>query len=251
MNKERILYLGDIHGNFNTIIYHVERYELENCHIIQVGDFGVGFNSYEEDYTKLEIVNNVLSKKGIILYAIRGNHDYKTYFDNDPFKFSNIKLISDYTILQIGDDNILCIGGAVSIDRYWRYTPDQRNGNLEVKFEQTWWSDEGFVLDDDKVSKIRGINVVVTHTSPHYCTIDNTNGLGHFIENIIEDTGDILLREDLLYERHQMTELFFKLRENNNIERHYYGHFHRSDTIKMDGTIHRLLNSDELYEEKD
>lgn len=250
MKEERILYLGDIHGNFNTISNRVERYDLENCHIIQVGDFGVGFSPFEEDYAKLEIVNKILHERNIILYAIRGNHDYKTYFDNDPFEFSNIKLIPDYTILEIGQSNILCIGGAVSVDRYWEYTPDQRNGNLEVKFGQTWWSDEGFTLDVEKISEIRGVNIVVTHTSPHYCAIDNTNGLGPFIDNIIKDTGDISLREDLLSERYQMTELFFRLRENNDIEYHYYGHFHMSDTITIDGTIHRVLDSDELYEEK-
>ena len=36
------------------------------------------------------------------------------------FKYSHIKFISDYSIIQTIDGNILCIGGATSIDRVAR-----------------------------------------------------------------------------------------------------------------------------------
>ena len=38
---------------------------------------------------------------------------------------------------------------------------------------------------------------------------------------------------------------------DNDITHHYYGHFHRSDTITMNGTKHRLLGIGELFEERD
>ena len=41
--KMRILYLGDIHGNFRLINEYVKLYGITNAHIIQVGDYGVGF----------------------------------------------------------------------------------------------------------------------------------------------------------------------------------------------------------------
>ena len=40
----RILYLGDTHGNFNLINQYLKRFDIKNAYIIQVGDFGVGFN---------------------------------------------------------------------------------------------------------------------------------------------------------------------------------------------------------------
>ena len=43
-NKMRILYLGDIHGSFNLIHQYVKKYDIKDAHIIQVGDFGVGFS---------------------------------------------------------------------------------------------------------------------------------------------------------------------------------------------------------------
>ena len=37
-----------------------------------------------------------LIKNNVHVWAIRGNHDYKPHFDNDPFGFTNIHLIPDY-----------------------------------------------------------------------------------------------------------------------------------------------------------
>lgn len=253
MMMKRIIYLGDIHGNFPVINRHIKNFDIKDCVIIQVGDFGVGFSSLEKERRSLEMTNSQLEKRNIILYAIRGNHDYKPYFDNDPFGFSNIKLIPDYTVLNINDKNILCVGGAVSVDRTWRYNFHQRNGIFDREDEgQTWWPDEVFTLDIDKLSNLKDIDIVVTHTSPSYCPIDNTYGFGPFVNDIIKNSGDTELPGDLMFERMEMNNLFLILKENGNeVKNHYYGHFHRSDDITMNGTKHRLLNIDEFYEERE
>ena len=248
-----ILYLGDIHGNFNLINQYVKMYGLKDCHIIQVGDFGVGFHHIEKERRMLKTMHDILEKNNVKVWAIRGNHDYKPYFDNDPFGFTHIKLIPDYTVLNLDDKNILCVGGAVSVDRHWRYTKKQRAGVFENTIGvESWWPDETFNLDIDKLKDLRDINIVVTHTAPDYCPPDNAFGFGPFVEGIIRETGDVELRTDLLYERNQMTELFHLLKLNgNNIEHNYYGHFHKSDTFVKDYTKHRLLNVGELWEERD
>lgn len=257
--KKRILYLGDIHGNFNLINQYVKQYGLKDCIIIQVGDFGVGFAPLEKERRTLGYVNPILEKNNIMLYAIRGNHDFKPYFDNDPFGFSNIKLLPDYTVLNLELDvlgltetrNILFIGGAVSVDRKMRMTQKQRMGDHEVRQGQSWWEDEKFVLENDKLVGLRDIDIVVTHTAPDYCPIDNSTGFGFFVENMIKDTRDTELKTDLIFERKQLTDAFHTLRLNdNNITHHYYGHFHRSDTINMYGVKHRLLGIGELWEER-
>lgn len=249
-----ILYLGDIHGNFNLINQYVKMYGLKDCHIIQVGDFGVGFHHLEKERRMLKTTHDILEKNNVKVWAIRGNHDYKPYFDNDPFNFDFIKLLPDYTVLNLDNKNILCVGGAVSVDRMYRYTKKQRAGIYEdtkVGVE-SWWPDEIFNLNVDKVKDLKDINIVVTHTAPDYCPPDNTFGFGPFVEGIIKETGDVELRTDLHYERNQMTELFHLLKLNgNNIEHNYYGHFHKSDTLVKDYTKHRLLNVGELWEERD
>jgi predicted phosphodiesterase len=250
--KERILYLGDIHGNFGLIGQYVKLYGIKDAHIIQVGDFGVGFARFEKEQRALEMIHHQLVKNNVHVWAIRGNHDYKPYFDNDPFGFTNIHLVTDYTVLNLADKNILFIGGAVSVDRMWRKTKKQKQGILEnyTMGVESWWEDEVFILERDKLGEMKDINIVVTHTAPHYCEPDNTFGFGPFVEGIIRETGDTGLRTDLLYERQQVTDAFNIIKMNNDIEFAYYGHFHRASVMTMYGTKHRLLNVGELWEER-
>jgi predicted phosphodiesterase len=251
--KMRIMYLGDIHGNFSLLHQYVKMYNIKDAHIIQVGDFGVGFATFEKEKRMLEMYHDILVKNNVHVWAIRGNHDYKPHFDNNPFGFSNIHLVADYTVLNLDDKNILCIGGAVSVDREWRYTKKQKLGTFEnpTLGVESWWSDEVFVLDVDKIKDLRDINIMVTHTCPDYCTPDNTFSLSPFVEGIIRDTGDTELRGDLLFERNQLTQAFSIVKLNNDIEFAYYGHFHKSDVMNMYGTKHRLLGVGELWEERD
>lgn len=244
----RILYLGDIHGDFNIINQYIKLYNIKNAYIIQIGDFGVGFTTFDKDRRNLQMTNEALKKRNIILYAIRGNHDRPDYFENDPFNFTNIKLVKDYTVLELEDKKILCIGGAISVDRVDRYTRDQKNGLFDIKGNENWWRDEKFIFDNDKLKDLRDINIVVTHTAPDYCPIDNSNGFGPFVNSYIKrDKG---LNIELMEERRDMTLAFQTIKENNDITHHYYGHFHRSDYINMYGIKHRVLNINELWEER-
>jgi DNA repair exonuclease SbcCD nuclease subunit len=251
--KQRVFYLGDIHGSFNIINQYVKLYGIKDAHIIQVGDFGVGFKTVEKETRMLEMFHDILVKNNVHVWAIRGNHDYKPHFDNDPFGFTNIHLIPDYTVLELGEKRILCIGGAISVDRNWRYTKNQRMGIYENQTlgVESWWPDELFILDRDKLGEFRDIDIVVTHTAPHYCEPDNTFGFGPFVDGIVRETGDNELKTDLIVERNQVTDAFTILKMNNNITHHYYGHFHKTDVMNYDGIKHRLLNVNELWEERD
>ena len=250
--KMRILYLGDLHGNFSLIHQYVKNYDIKDAHIIQVGDFGVGFALLDKERRALGMFHDLFVKNNVIVWAIRGNHDFKPYFDNDPFGFSNIRLVPDYTVLELEGKKILCVGGAVSVDREWRYTGAQRRGEFDVVPGQSWWKDEVFVLEKEKVVDLKGINIVVTHTCPSYCPPDNTFGFGSFVEGIIRDTGDVGLKTDLNVERQAMNDLFHYLKINgNNIDNHYYGHYHKSEVQNYDGIVHRMLGVGELWEEKD
>ena len=249
----KLMFLGDIHGQFNIIHQYVKLYDIKDAHIIQVGDFGVGFKTLAKENRLLEDYHTQLVKKNVHVWAIRGNHDYKPHFDNDPFGFTNIHLVPDYTVLELCDKRILCIGGAVSVDRKWRYTFKQKQGIFENQTlgKESWWPDEVFVLDRDKLSEMRNIDIVVTHTAPHYCEPDNTFGFGPFVESIVRETGDTDLKTDLNIERQAMTDAFSILKMNNTITHAYYGHFHKSDVMNFDGIKHRLLNINELWEERE
>jgi len=247
------MFLGDIHGNFNLVSQYVKKFDLVNCHIIQVGDFGVGFKTFEKEKRELDYLNNFLVKMNTHLYVVRGNHDYKPYFDNDPFKFENIHLISDYTVLELCEKKILFVGGAISVDRGLRKTKRQITGvhTKTTPGVESWWPDEEFVLDRSKLENLTGIQIVVTHTCPFYCPPENSFGLGAFVTDIIKETGDTELKRDILVERNQVAEAFRILKANNDIKFHMYGHYHKSILTEVDGIKHRLLGIGELWEEKD
>lgn len=246
--KNRIFFIGDLHGNIGLVNYYIDKYEIKDAHIIQVGDFGLGFNRFEKEMRFLETYHHKLVKNNVIVWAVRGNHDFKGYFDNDPYGFTNYKLVKDYTVLNLEGHNILCIGGATSIDRFDRKNKDQFNGIFNDVPGLEWWHDEDFVLDVDKLENMRNVDIVATHTCPDYCPPQNHGGLGYLIEGIIKRTGDEELRTDLLIERRKLTDAFQILKKNNNIKLHVYGHFHKNNVINNEGTEHRMLGTGELWE---
>lgn len=238
-----IFFLGDIHGNFNYIAGEIERKKITDCTIIQVGDFGIGFTTPENDRRILEAFNNFLDQKNIVMYAIRGNHDNPKLFNGDH-QFDNLKLIPDYTVLELEYHKILCIGGAVSVDRVPRLNEMQKAARYGSKKEQ-YWFDEGFVFEEDKIKDLTGIDILVTHTAPEWCVPDNRNGFGPFVEGFAYYDNKLL--EDLKIERDEVTKMFKLLAQNNNIKHHFYGHFHRHDVTINGYTTHMLLDINEFW----
>ena len=51
---------------------------------------------------------------------VRGNHDNPAYFDGAMFNAKRFITVPDYSILQACNHTILCVGGAISIDRIYR-----------------------------------------------------------------------------------------------------------------------------------
>lgn len=222
------LFIGDIHGNFVDICNKMDRIDLSDCNIVQVGDFGA-FNANEK---KIEALNEFLRNRNIKMYAIRGNHDDPFYFDG-TVKMSNLELVPDYSVLELDGDRILCIGGAISVDRVER---------MERGFH--YFRDEYIFFNPLIIESVTDINILVTHTAPDFC-----NPIPNYSSDFIQThaKNDINLISELYSERKMMTEIFETLSIKNNIERHFYGHFHNSYVETINGCAHRLLNIDEIF----
>ena len=239
-----ILLLGDIHGNFNYLMKHIEKTKIDNCIIIQVGDFGIGFTNEDNDTRFLLGFNDFLSKKNITLYAIRGNHDNPDFFKGQH-KYSNLQLLPDYTVLNLENKNFLFVGGAVSIDRKPRILENMKYARYGSR-RRTYWYDEKVTYDENLIKEFRDIDILVTHTAPDFCLPTNKLGFGNLVETFCAD--DENLKEELIEERTVMTKMWNILNENNKIQKHFYGHFHRSNIEQIVDCEHRLLNINELYE---
>lgn len=219
------IYMGDIHGNFGFIEWFVKSHKISDTAIVQVGDFGIGFKPAIE-HVHLNRLNETLVKNNVSLYAIRGNHDDPYYFDGNFNDFEKINLMPDYSVVKIGDKNHLFVGGAISIDR-------------KVRVKQiSYWENEVFVFDEDKLKGITGIDVLVTHNSMSFLPPISVNGI------VLEYASiDNTLLHELALERASITKMWDILtKENGNkIGLHVYGHFHFDSTTFIDETKHVLL----------
>jgi predicted phosphodiesterase len=239
-----VLILGDIHGNFNFLKNQIHTKKITDCTIIQVGDFGIGFTYKENDEQTLNSLNDFLKDVNVTMLAIRGNHDNPSFFNGD-YNYSNLKLLPDYTTLNLEGNNFLFIGGAVSIDRTARIRENSSNIRYGSR-KRCFWEDEVLVYNPEITKTLKDIDIVITHTAPDWCEPNNKLGFGKLVEDWTKD--DRKLTTDLLFERNQMSHIFLDLKENNKIKKHFYGHFHKSHFSTFNDIDHHLLGINEFYQ---
>jgi len=224
----RIL-LGDIHGAWRVIVNHLLKIQMDKICYIQVGDFRIGYDSIETDEKNLLILNQCLAEFDSHLLVIRGNHDNPSWFKNENFKeikskLTNILFVEDYSVLNINDENILFIGGAVSIDR------EQSKKRDLINSTKSYWEDEIVNFDFEFAKNIRGIDRIICHTSPDFCQPIKFNGLVYSYAQ-----GDPTLLQDLREERANMTKLYTEIKKSNDIKGFYNGHFHSDHYFYHEG----------------
>ena len=152
---------------------------------------------------------------------IRGNVDDPKYFDGEVINFSHIKAIPDYSVILTQQYNILCVGGAISIDRSWKKEQCKR-----MKGKTMYWENEAPILDHEKLNEIfqSGVRLhgVISHSAPSSIPVDNSDGLKYWA------TKDSNLTLDVQNERKTLEELFSILKQNKEeISWWIFGHFHQ------------------------
>lgn len=251
---DHILFTGDIHGNFSVIEDEVKSRNLENCSIVFCGDIGLGFNTVTHYKEVFRVLTNTLRKRNVHLYFFRGNHDNRKLFDGNYFlRHKHIHVISDYSIIQRHDRNILCVGGAISIDRTLRLRKMAERmrlcgelGNLADRFAQvyvmeTYWKDEPNVYDEAELNKLEKsgirIDTVCTHTCPSFCYPTDKGSIEYWL------SVDNELSKDLDNERVVCDKLFEYLKSHGHPTTNwYYGHFHEHKVEMIDGVKYTLLD---------
>ena len=259
-NRQDVYVIGDIHGKFDLLQdLIVMRDYLCNCILIVAGDCGFGFYSYDYYDKKMTELNMTLLQNNIILYFIRGNHDDPSYFNEEKIKYSNIFTVKDYSIIQLGKENIFCVGGGISIDRLYRQERDNtqyemyKSIGMLNKFYPSYWDDELPIDDCELIKEITDNNIkidyVVSHTSPSFCCKVGCKGIESWIDN------DVNLFKDLKTERQIMDNIYNNLINlGHNIKKWVYGHFHihndeviegirfiTLEHIEKGGDIHQLI----------
>lgn len=259
--KNKSMYVvGDIHGDFGYIKWYVKQKKITDTVFLFAGDVGLGFYKkayYDDIFNKL---NKYVSQKNVYLLFGRGNHDDKSYFDNETINFSNIKTVPDYSVIKIknewSDDEFIAlyVGGGISIDRLWRMknedsdrfiyrlrhknaTDDEVNENIR----KLYWPNEAPFFDIDKlneiVEKYKIIDCMASHTCPSFTYPIDKRGINGWLEI------DSELEKDVDEERQTMTNIYNFFKDKGvEVRKWVYGHFHEHNEEIYENTSFILLN---------
>jgi predicted phosphodiesterase len=166
--KEKVLFVGDTHGEIELINKAVILADKRRCdRIIQVGDFGFFPNIYPE------FIESLNSK--IPFYFIDGNHDDHERLPHEAesivslrelgYEVENFYYIPRGLVMNWGESNLLFMGGAKSIDKAYR------TQGID------WWDNEEINYGDyqrasDNQYLWEKVDIIVSHECPRTEAVD-------------------------------------------------------------------------------
>ena len=248
-----VCFVGDIHGEFNSIQGLMKRTEFTDTTWIINGDCGFGFEKeqhYKNIFNKLTKTASQFNNECLF---IRGNHDDPQYFDGKKINRKYFKAIPDYTVLKTPTHNILCIGGAISIDRTNRMVALKQNAlkyalyhhctpaEAEKLCQQCYWSNEAPAYNEEALNELKTngiqIDIVATHTCPSFSKPINKDGIQYWLQN------DPALKADIDAERKVMDDVYNKLKTDGHpLDKWFYGHYHYHNQEYIDGVQFVMLD---------
>jgi len=190
----------------------------------------MGFHKPNYYKTEFDTLNEIAKASNNLIFGVRGNHDDPSYFDGS-FEYTNIKLLPDYsTIKTKNNNNILFIGGGLSIDRINRFEG------------VSYWKNELPVYDENKLKQISKPSIVVSHAAPAFAYPQTKKGLknwGKIDPNLYNDNN---------MERGILTRIFNYLYDNKMIPNMWiYGHYHTSFEEQYYNVKFKALDIFEFY----
>ena len=197
------LVTGDTHGNYSRFKELEDKYKNDQTAIICLGDMALNYTLDERDRMAKKAL---LRRNPQTFYLVRGNHEarpqnvptMKSMFDTEigglvyyEEEFPRIRYFMDYGAYMIGEYTVGVIGGAYSVDKYYR-----------LAMGRQWFEDEQLSAEERDEAKrlfIPGgcVDFMLTHTCPiswqptdlflngiDQSTVDNT--MENFLESIKE-----------------------------------------------------------------
>lgn len=163
---------GDTHAGFSRFKSYDEKFQQgEDCAVIILGDSGLNYTLDEGD----SHLKNMLHKRyKFTIYCVRGNHEarpqdvpgmeviYDEDVDGDVYyqpQWPRIRYFKDWGIYNIGGHSVAVIGGAYSVDKFYR-----------LKNHLRWFANEQLSTKEMRacMEELKGkqVDFVFTHTCP-------------------------------------------------------------------------------------
>lgn len=178
---------GDKHGNFYTILQNELVKNSDNAVII-LGDDGLNFrlNKYD-DRLKKEILQN----SSCVWYCVRGNHGARPQDVSAPIdlvyddevggyvymeeQYPNIRYFKDWGEYTINHYHIAVIGGAYSVDKWWRLARMDVQNKTDLGYNNPkktgWFPNEQLSAKEmaqaEEELKGKTFDFVFSHTCPY------------------------------------------------------------------------------------
>ena len=168
----RFLITGDCHGEFSRFKnYDKEIQKDPNTAVIILGDAGLNWTLDEYD---AQIKNSLNKHYSFTIYCVRGNHEARPQnvegmhliYDEDVHgevyiqdKWPKIKYFKDFGLYLINDLEVAVIGGAYSVDKWYRLKSGFR------WFEDEQLTDEEMIAATAELTGME-VDIVLTHTCP-------------------------------------------------------------------------------------
>lgn len=222
---------GDTHGDFQRIVDFAFKMKTTKEDILAIlGDAGINYYLNTRD----EKNKIILSQLDLTIFCVKGNHE--KYPDNIPGyitkewnggivfyeeKYPNILFAKDGEIYNINGKKCLVIGGAYSVDKYYRL---MMGWNW---FENEQPSEELKKEIEEKIKINNEFDYILSHTCPY-----SVRPTHLFLSQIDQSTVD------------SSTELWLEeISKKIKFDKWYFGHYHDDWNT---GKYHMLFNGYDL-----
>ena len=167
-----IYYMGDIHGEVFHVRDAIARYEITDKDVIVIlGDVGMNYygNKRGDQHRKKK-----LNKLGVPIFCVHGNHEMRpetipTYHEDKwqggtvyvEDAYPNLLFAKDGEVYDLDGQSTLVIGGAYSVDKWYR-----------LRMDMNWFADEqpSDEIKERVTRKLEDlewqVDVVLSHTCP-------------------------------------------------------------------------------------
>lgn len=235
-----IYFTGDVHRQVNDLLRRLDYKKIQHTVdqiVVLLGDVGVNYCDNLQD----RVEKQKLQDSGRTYFCIHGNHemrpesietyheltnDFGTFYVEDDYP--NLLFAKDGEIYNLENKKVLVLGGAYSVDKWYRLASGYR-----------WFEDEQISCEKrsdilKRIKEIKKVDLVLSHTCP-----EQWQPTDLFLQGLDQSTVDKSMEEWLAEVEKVLT-----------YQHWLFAHFHENRYIneKVTMLFRKILNMDQIME---